>query len=587
MNKILLNENRNKLIRLSGAVDRYKFIFDSVNDGIIIADTPTGRFIELNEPGCRMFGYNRAELLGLNIASLSSGVHPYTQDGAVEQLRKASSEGPQTIEWHCKTKSGVLFWAEISFRFTRFEKIPAVVAIVRDISERKRLDAEIVYMAQHDVLTGLANRSMFTAALDRAVTQSLRTDQMFAILYLDLDRFKDVNDTRGHIVGDRLLRVVAERLQASVRLNENVARFGGDEFAVLVDHPQDPEEIAILADRLILIISKPILIDGGEIHVGASIGVAIYGKEAQDVETLLSHADIALYRAKAEGRGTYRFFSDVMNEEVRSRVKLTDELRLAIPNGQLFLAYQPQVRAKGGRIIGVEALVRWRHPRRGVLLPHVFLPTAESSGLINTLGHWVLLEACQQGRKWIDAGISPGTISVNLSSAEFKAPLAFERNVFAVLAETGLPPNLLELEITETTLISLSIKHEEVIKRLRNAGIRFSLDDFGTGYSSLSYLRRYSIDRIKIAQDFIVDLATNVEAASIVKLILGLSRDFGNEVIAEGVETKEQLQLLQELDCLNVQGFYFSPPLSPEAIAPLLTAGEIKPSKIGAASFAA
>jgi EAL domain-containing protein (putative c-di-GMP-specific phosphodiesterase class I) len=215
------------------------------------------------------------------------------------------------------------------------------------------------------------------------------------------------------------------------------------------------------------------------------------------------------------------------------------------------------------------------------------LPTAESSGLINTLGHWVLLEACQQGRKWIDAGISPGTISVNLSSAEFKAPLAFERNVFAVLAETGLPPNLLELEITETTLISLSIKHEEVIKRLRNAGIRFSLDDFGTGYSSLSYLRRFSIDRIKIAQDFIVDLATNVEAASIVKLILGLSRDFGNEVIAEGVETKEQLQLLQELDCLNVQGFYFSPPLSAEAIAPLLTAGEIKPSKIGAASFAA
>jgi len=407
------------------------------------------------------------------------------------------------------------------------------------------------------------------------------------VLYLDLDQFKDVNDTRGHLAGDRLLRIVAHRLQAGVRRKEDVSRFGGDEFATLLGDAQEPKEIAALANRIIGALSSPIVVDGNEIYVGASIGVSIYGEDAFDAETLLSHADIALYRAKAEGRQTYRFFSDAMNQEVRSRVKLTDELRLAIPKGELFLVYQPQVRAKGGVIIGVEALVRWRHPDRGIILPNVFLPVAESSGLIDALGHWVLREACRQGRQWIDAGITPGTISVNLSTSEFRTPFALERRVFSVLAETKLPPSLLELEITENTLISFSSEHEEVIERLRSAGVRFSLDDFGTGYSSLSYLRRFSIDRIKIARDFVVDLATSREAASIVKLILGLSRDFGNEVIAEGVETKEQLRLLQDLECSDVQGYYFSPPMSAAIIAPLLIAGKIVPSNAGTESFAA
>ena len=241
----------------------------------------------------------------------------------------------------------------------------------------------------------------------------------------------------------------------------------------------------------------PFLIDGNDIHIGASIGVAIYGEDAHDAETLLSHADIALYHAKEEGRQTCRFFSQAMNKEVRSRVALTIELRQAIPKGQLFLVYQPQVRVKGGRIIGVEALVRWRHPNRGVLAPACFLPVAETSGLIGPLNEWVLREACKQGRRWLDAGIGVGPISVNLATAQFKTPLELERTVLAILAETGLPPELLDLEITETTLINLSSENGEMIQRLRRAGIRFSLDDFGTGYSSLNYLRRFSIDRIK------------------------------------------------------------------------------------------
>jgi diguanylate cyclase (GGDEF)-like protein len=387
-----------------------------------------------------------------------------------------------------------------------------------------------------------------------------------------------VNDTRGHLIGDRLLRLVAERLQAGIRVNEMVARFGGDEFAILLGVQHEPEEVAALASRLIATLGLPLPLDGNDVHIGVSIGVSMYGVDAQDAETLLSHADIALYRAKAGGRQTYRFFSPAMNTEVQSRVTLTTELRLAIPNEEIFLVYQPQVRVRDGRIIGVEALVRWDHPKRGILMPNCFLPVAESSGLIAPLSEWILREACRQGRLWLDAGTMLGPISVNLGSAQFKAPLELEKTVFTILRVTGLPPDMLDLEITESTLINLSSDNGEMIQRMRQAGIRFSLDDFGTGYSSLNYLRRFSIDRIKIAQEFISELATSAEAASIVKLILGLSRDFGKEVIAEGVETPEQFNLLQGWDCQNVQGFYFARPMSAEAIGPILKAGTITPS---------
>jgi diguanylate cyclase (GGDEF)-like protein/PAS domain S-box-containing protein len=567
--------------------NRFRAIFDAVNDGIFIVDPGTGRFVEVNHTGCDMFGYNKSDLIGRNIAALSSGDQPYTQDMAIERLRKASSGQPQVFEWRCRKKDEVQFWAEISIRFTKFEHSPAVIAIVRDITDRKRLDARILYAAQHDELTGLANRSMFTKALDCAIAQSVRSGKTFSILYLDLDHFKDVNDTRGHLAGDRLLRMVAERLHANVRPSEKVARFGGDEFAILIGGPRELDEIAVLANRLIRSINEPFLVDGNEVHVGASVGVETYNETACDAETMLRHADIALYRAKAEGRGTYRFFSEAMNEEVRSRVTLTDELRSAISSGQLFLVYQPQVQADDGHIIGVEALVRWRHPRRGILMPGSFLPVAESSGLMDALGQWVLREACHQGRQWVDAGIAPRRIAVNVSSAQFKVPFELENSVLAVLTETGVPPHLLELEITETTLIGLSSEQVTMIQRLRSRGVKISLDDFGTGYSALNYLRRFSVDQIKIAQEFTSALATSAQAASIVKLIIDFSRAFGNEVIAEGVETREQLRFLQNLDCQKVQGFYFAAPMCAEAIAPLLSAGTIKPSMANAGAAAA
>ena len=572
---------------IAGFEDRFRIIFDSVNDGIFISNPATGKFIDINEPGCRMFGYQKADLLGRDVDTLSSGVHPHTADMALELNERARLGEPQIFEWLCKNKDGTLFWTEISLRYSMFGKASAIVAIIRNIAERKALDARILYLAQHDVLTGLSNRTMFISALEQSIAQSLRSGKKFAILSLDLDHFKDVNDTRGHPSGDRLLRLVAARLQSVVRSSENIARFGGDEFAVLLNEVNEPPEIAVLAERIIAALSKPFIMDGIKCHVGASIGVAIFDENARDAETLLSHADIALYRAKAEGGRSYRFFSDSMNDEVRARIVLTDEFRLALSTAQLFLVYQPQVRTKNGQIIGVEALVRWRHPRLGILNPHEFLPIAESSGLIEELGHWVLREACEQGRRWIDAGIIPGTIAVNVSTSEFKEPLAFEKRVGAVLADTQLPPGVLELEITEKTLINLSPQHEEVVRRLRLAGVRFSLDDFGTGYSSLNYLRRFAVDRIKIAQEFICDVVKSEEAAAIVKLILGLGRNFGNEVIAEGVETSEQLDLLRDMGCSEVQGYYFSHPMSAEDVAPLLTLGKICPPKAPDRSAAA
>lgn len=444
---------------------RFEAIFDSVNDAIFIMSTATGEVLEVNLPACRMFGYEREELIGSNVMGiLSSGIHPYTEEMAFERVGKKAAAGvPELVQWQSKTKEGVLLWTEISVRYTTLDNVPVMISVLRDVSERRRLDAEVLYMAQHDVLTGLANRSKFETALTHAIAQSQRTGTSFAVLSLDLDRFKDVNDTRGHLAGDRLLQLVAERLQGAIRLNECVARFGGDEFAVLLSDLREPTEIVALASWLIVSIGKPFVIDGQHVHVGVSIGVSTYGDDACDVETLLSHADIALYKAKDEGRNTYRFYSEAMNLEVRSRVALTDELRQAIPAGQLFLAYQPQVTAKGGRVTGVEALVRWRHPSRGALMPGDFLPVAESSGLIGPLGQWVLREACRQARVWLDDGILRGTISVNFSSAEFRVPSELEKTVLAVLAETGLPPNKLELEITEATLISLSTQHEEMI----------------------------------------------------------------------------------------------------------------------------
>jgi diguanylate cyclase (GGDEF)-like protein/PAS domain S-box-containing protein len=438
----------------------------------------------------------------------------------------------------------------------------------RDITDRKKVEAEVRHAARHDVLTGLANRGAFIEAVDKVIARTERGEKGFAVLYLDLDHFKDVNDTLGHPMGDDLLCAVADRLRRNVRETDVVARFGGDEFAVIAASIDEPADAANLAVKLVTALGNPYSIQGNEIRCGVSIGIAVY--EGGKPELLLSQADVALYQAKSDGRGGYRFFTEAMDTEVRTRVTLSAELREAIASGQLFLEYQPQIDAETGDIIGVEALARWRHPRRGVLSPGEFIPVAETTGLIVPLDRWAKREACRQGKAWLDDGIPPIIISVNVSGAQFKRAIELEKDVAVVLAGSGLPPQLLELELTETVLMEASREHNDVLVRLRQSGVRLAIDDFGTGYSSLDYLRRFPVDRVKIAQEFVRLIASDPGSAAVVKATIGLASELGMVAIAEGVETVEQFDLLKAWGCRQMQGYYFARPLAPEELSTLL-----------------
>ncbi len=445
----------------------------------------------------------------------------------------------------------------------------------RDITAQKQAEAELRHTSRHDGLTGLANRRVFMERVQQEIAWAERGGKTFAVLFLDLDHFKDVNDTLGHPTGDDLLCAVADRLRSSARETDLVARFGGDEFAVIATAVGKPADAANIADKFVAAIGDSFSIQGNDIQSGISIGIAVYEPGDPNPETLLAHADVALYRAKADGGAEYRFFTNAMDAEVRTRVRMSAELREAIASGQLFLHYQPQVEAQTGRIIGVEALVRWNHPRRGVLSPGEFIQVAETAGLSVALDRWVKREACGQGRDWLDADIEPVVISVNVSGAQFKRPIELENDVALVLELSGLPPHLLELELTETVLMEASHDHNEVLARLRKRGVRLAIDDFGTGYSSLDYLRRYPADRVKIAQDFVRQIAFDPGSAAIVRATIALTRELGMVAIAEGVETREQFELLKAWGCTQVQGFYFAKPLAPEDILPLLLRGRI------------
>ena len=445
--------------------------------------------------------------------------------------------------------------------------------------ELRRTEAQILHLVRNDMLTGLPNRRAFVEGLQQAIARARRGGQGFAVLYLDLDHFKDVNDTNGHPVGDLLLKAIAERLRAAVRETDIVARLGGDEFAIVATDVEGAGAISAIADKILSIFGEPFTIQGNEIRSNTTIGISIYGPQAPDPETLLSQADVALYRAKSEGRGTYRFFSQDMEAEVRYRVTMAAELRTAIAERQFFLVYQPQVEVEDGRIVGVEALLRWRHPTRGVIEPAAFIGIAERNGLIVPMEQLVFREACRQARRWLDAGLHLPLLAVNLSGVQFKSALEVENDVVRVLSETGLSPSLLELELTESVFMEASQDQSDVLMRLRQAGLRIAIDDFGTGYSSLDYLRRFPVDRIKVAQTFVKSIESETGSAVIVRAALGLARELNLRAIVEGVENEAQLELLKSWGCREVQGFYFARPQSADNMTELLRARYIRPAR--------
>jgi diguanylate cyclase (GGDEF)-like protein len=438
---------------------------------------------------------------------------------------------------------------------------------------REKADRHRIRIARTDGLTNLDNRAAFVEALDEAIAKAHGPAGGFAMFYLDLDHFKDVNDTLGHPVGDLMIKEAARRLQATIGDVGALARFGGDEFGVIGWNIPDELAAAALADKLIKSMAEPFRVGTHEIRTTTSIGVVLHGPEAPTSEAMLSNSDIALYRAKAEGRGGYKFFTREMDEETRKRVTLGTEIRTALDRDEMFLLYQPQVDARTRRIIGVEALVRWNHPNRGLVGPGEFIGAAERAGLIGGLGQWVMRQSCRQARAWLDAGVDPGLVSINLSSLQFRANL--EADLATILAETGLPATMIELEITETVLMDASREHSDLLIRLKDMGFRIAIDDFGTGYSSLDYLTRFPIDRIKIAQNFVMDLSKGSGNKAVVKAAIGLALALNVEVIAEGVETAEQLAWLQAEGCHQVQGFYFSKPVTAARFEVMLRGGPI------------
>ena len=443
------------------------------------------------------------------------------------------------------------------------------VIVFRDVSAQRAIAQQLSHRANHDALTGLPNRLLLADRIDQAITVAPRHGKKVAVLFLDLDGFKHINDTLGHLAGDLLLKSVARRLVGCVRSSDTVCRQGGDEFVVLLSEVGVAADAKLSARRVLQTVSEPHVIDGNKLHVTTSIGIGVYPDDGADAQALLKAADTAMYQAKANGRQRYQFFEPGMRVRAAERQSIEQSLHRAIDTQEFHLHYQPKINIATGLISGVEALIRWTHPERGVMQPASFIPIAEDCGLIRTIGGWVLREACAQARRWRDAGLPALKIAVNISPIEF-ANDNFLESILKILAETGVDPGCLEFEITEGVLMKPACDTLEVLRALKANGVSLAIDDFGTGYSSLSYLTKFPVDTIKIDQSFIRRIGAAETESTIVKAVIGMARGLNLTVVAEGVETREELDFLFAHQCDEAQGFLFSRPIPAPALAALL-----------------
>jgi diguanylate cyclase (GGDEF)-like protein len=451
-------------------------------------------------------------------------------------------------------------------------------ASLRHALRLETANRRILQLAQTDILTALANRRAFMKRLKMAFAASLRGAPPFAVLYLDVDDFKDVNDTLGHAMGDELLKMVVARLKEVVREEDLVARFGGDEFAILACNVNDPTEAGTLAARIGEALAEPFVIEGHKISVTSSSGIALFSRDIAGPEALMVQADLALYGAKDEGRNRYQFHSEDLDRQVHERVRVADELRTAIDEGQLELYYQPQVELATGRITGIEALVRWNHPTRGLLSPASFIPIAERTGAVLPLGKWIFDDACRQLKTWQSEGIAPQILAVNVSGVQLKSASELEREVEASLVNWNVDPGNIELELTESVLMEATQKHNHTLENLRRLGTKIAIDDFGTGYSSLKYLTTYPVNRLKLAQEFVFRVTVDYRNAAVVRAAIRLAHELGLDVIAEGVETETQMRFLIGAGCEQAQGFYFSRPVPAAQATAMLREGRVEPA---------
>ena len=454
----------------------------------------------------------------------------------------------------------------------RENRVTGAVIVFHDVTAARAISSHMSHLAQHDVLTDLPNRMILTDRVDQAISLARRNRGSLAVLFLDLDNFKNINDSLGHSIGDRLLQSVAARLSACIRLSDTVGRLGGDEFVVLLTEVKHPADAAISARKILAALMRPYRIGEHDLTVTASVGLSTYPADGQDAETLIRNADAAMYWAKKNGRNNYRFFDSGQDAPVDNWISVEAGLRLALERQEFVLHYQPKVNLQTGAITGAEALLRWQHPVRGLVPPLEFVPIAEGCGLILPIGQWVLREACRQARAWQDAGLPPIPVAVNVSSLEFRSK-DFIQHVRTILEETRLESRCLEFELTESVLMQHASASASALSTLKSIGVRLAADDFGTGYSSLSYLKMFPIDCLKIDQSFVHDIVTENDDATIVSAMIAMAKGLQRQIIAEGVETHEQMAFLQAHGCDQAQGYYFSRPLIAQEFAKLLETG--------------
>jgi diguanylate cyclase (GGDEF)-like protein/PAS domain S-box-containing protein len=537
---------------------RFRAAMDATADAITLVDCKTLRFVEVNATACRMFGYTREEMLQIGPAQLDAGTN--------EQLRReydafiAGGVGDDSNETRMRRRDGSQLFVEVHRHAQRSGADWIIVGVLRDVTERKEAEKRLIQMAHFDALTGLPNRTSFYKNLARTLARAPARGWCVALLCIDLDHFKNVNDTRGHALGDELLCQVSSRLQQCVRIRDTVSRLGGDEFGVIVAGRDGEQRALVVANRIRETMCVPFVLKDHQIAVTASVGIALSPEDTPDADTLIQYADTAMYQAKSAGRNTSRFFKARMNTDALARLDLETALRKALENEEFVLHFQPKVEVRSGLICGVEALLRWQRPGFGLVPPGEFIGVLEDTGLILPVGRWVIAAACGQIEAWLASSVGPVAVSVNVAGRQFIEG-DVERDVIQALEKHHITANLLELEMTESSLMMDAERTVNTLRNLRNLGVGVSIDDFGTGYSSLAYLRRFPLDKLKIDRAFIRGITTNADDAAIVLAIIRMAHTLKLEVIAEGVETEAQLAWLRSHECDQVQGYLFSRPV--------------------------
>jgi len=547
--------------KAENATKHIEAILNAISDVLVTLD-PKGKILTCNHAVKDMFGYNAPEIIGNNVLHLVNSTSAMSES-YIEEFLDAFGEEDQKCEHKGigYKKNGTTFPIEMNIREVEISGERQFTTVISDVTERHEAETMIREMALHDSLTGLANRNLLHQRLDEALRMAVRMNKNVAVMFLDLDMFKPVNDMYGHATGDKLLRIVANRLEGCAREIDTVARLGGDEFAVIVTNIDNKKDVTKAASRMLEMIRKPITIDGISHQVGTSIGISFFPYDSEEPEELFRMADVALYQAKDDGKSVFRLYDEKMDTQAKKEKQIEIDLEKAIRNDELILHYQPLLDTIDYSIIGAEALIRWQHPEKGMIPPFSFIPIAENSDLILELGQWILEAACKQARKWQDMDMPHFRTCVNISARQFQAK-NFVDTVKNALESTKLDPRRLELEITEGMVIGDTEAVARKLEILAGMGISLAIDDFGTGYSSLAYLKRFPVHQLKIDRSFIRDITEDFDDAAITDAVIRLGHSLGLSIVAEGVETEEQVHILRQKGCDILQGYYFSKPIA-------------------------